>query len=616
MRFLKVFIVGFIVLFLFQKHILGQSLSCPDAQILCSFSELDGFTGTMPQTNEIDEPIPLCEGGGLPQNMSWFGFIAGNSDMIVKLTTSNCQNGNLIQYGIYESCAFENAVVCQSIPTDANGGITINLTGLSPGEDYFFFIDGDQGAYCDYEIRVFSQPGDLMLPQPTEVTCIGDNCDQGSCTPQPYSFQVQGLDYSITYEWTIEPLPAGFPPNPQIVEGTNEATFDLSGGQYSICVVATNGCTSTDPVCLDIDTGQALEGSFVHNKNACSGTEVMAKLEVPAWVSGIQVMTAVTDEDSLIVLTDTSREISVSGNCENRLLFAVIYNSDENPDFGGELGEKLILPDCQAMCCSVVRSSISFQDTVPPEPLNPPADITISCLEDLTALENLIFTDDCSGELIAKPVEVRNVTECSGGTIDRIWTTIDSCGNEGSYTMKISLIPQDQGTFVNPPADLILDCSDALPPIPDLEWNGACTQSATVAGEMIGAGDICSGDTIYYFWTYTDSCGTTTEYTQKLVPKPVITLPNVFYPSSTAGNDRFYIFSNIGNLEIDQFEIYNRWGNRVFENTHFMSNQKEQGWDGTINGRPAAEGVYVYFVKITLPNAEVTTLAGDILLMN
>lgn len=64
-------------------------------------------------------------------------------------------------------------------------------------------------------------------------------------------------------------------------------------------------------------------------------------------------------------------------------------------------------------------------------------------------------------------------------------------------------------------------------------------------------------------------------------------IPNAFSPNNDNVNDYFHVGDwNITKLNI---AIYNRWGDQIYssENTNFM-------WDGTHNGRPAPEGVYVY----------------------
>ena len=45
--------------------------------------------------------------------------------------------------------------------------------------------------------------------------------------------------------------------------------------------------------------------------------------------------------------------------------------------------------------------------------------------------------------------------------------------------------------------------------------------------------------------------------------------------------------------------IYNRWGHLVYK-----SNDPAKGWDGTIGGRPAAEGAYYYVIRALGTDAE------------
>lgn len=66
-------------------------------------------------------------------------------------------------------------------------------------------------------------------------------------------------------------------------------------------------------------------------------------------------------------------------------------------------------------------------------------------------------------------------------------------------------------------------------------------------------------------------------------------LPNAFVPTSTnPGSNRFGILNN-NVIKLNYFQIYNRYGQLVFETT-----DPNQGWDGTFNGALAQEGVYVW----------------------
>ena len=52
------------------------------------------------------------------------------------------------------------------------------------------------------------------------------------------------------------------------------------------------------------------------------------------------------------------------------------------------------------------------------------------------------------------------------------------------------------------------------------------------------------------------------------------------------------LFSNV-NAQTEEFKIYNRWGQLVFDH----KNREELSWDGTYNGEACSAGTYVYYLK-------------------
>lgn len=84
-------------------------------------------------------------------------------------------------------------------------------------------------------------------------------------------------------------------------------------------------------------------------------------------------------------------------------------------------------------------------------------------------------------------------------------------------------------------------------------------------------------------------------------------VPNVFTPNGDGLNDEF----RVQYRSIVEFHcwVYNRWGKLVYEWT-----DPAKGWDGTINGRPAAEGAYFYVIRArgsdADPNQGYTTKAA------
>ena len=81
------------------------------------------------------------------------------------------------------------------------------------------------------------------------------------------------------------------------------------------------------------------------------------------------------------------------------------------------------------------------------------------------------------------------------------------------------------------------------------------------------------------------------------VSESMLTVPNVFTPNGDGMNDEFRVVYR----SIKEFHcwVYNRWGHKVYEWT-----DPSKGWDGTIGGRPAAEGAYYYVIRALGTDAE------------
>ncbi len=96
-----------------------------------------------------------------------------------------------------------------------------------------------------------------------------------------------------------------------------------------------------------------------------------------------------------------------------------------------------------------------------------------------------------------------------------------------------------------------------------------------------------------------------------------IFIPNIFSPSNGEnGNQTFNLFTSASNnVTIDYLSIYDRWGNLVFHQKDYLSNDPSLGWDGKYNGQDANQGVYVYSCKITFMDGSEKIFIGDILLV-
>jgi len=94
-----------------------------------------------------------------------------------------------------------------------------------------------------------------------------------------------------------------------------------------------------------------------------------------------------------------------------------------------------------------------------------------------------------------------------------------------------------------------------------------------------------------------------------------IFVPNVFSPNSDGTNDRLGVYSNIAAVNVDLFQIYDRWGGLIFESENLPLNDPTMGWDGTFKGKSLNAGVYIYQAKIRFLDNEVRDYSGDVTLL-
>lgn len=87
-----------------------------------------------------------------------------------------------------------------------------------------------------------------------------------------------------------------------------------------------------------------------------------------------------------------------------------------------------------------------------------------------------------------------------------------------------------------------------------------------------------------------------------------VKVPTAFTPNGDGNNDILYPRAiKVTNL---QFEIFNRWGQMVYE-----SQQLTDGWDGTFHDIPLNSEVFVYFIRATCPDRTTIERKGTVTLI-
>lgn len=120
-----------------------------------------------------------------------------------------------------------------------------------------------------------------------------------------------------------------------------------------------------------------------------------------------------------------------------------------------------------------------------------------------------------------------------------------------------------------------------------------------------------------YSLTVTDEngCRATDDIFILVEKVPRVYVPNAFSPNADGINDVFYINAGTEALEIKSFRVFDRWGNLVFEGENLKPNDPNYGWDGSFNGRPMNNAVFVYYAEIAFVDGSSEVVKGEVALL-
>ena len=408
-----------------------------------------------------DGPTPLCGPSSIPNNPTFFAFTAWCTDLTLECSFSNCtaNNGVIgVQIAIYDDCDFSNAVACNVAPADCNTDNKIlSMTGLNIGDVYYFLIDGCLGAYCDVSIDIIGTCGEETI-SPWTLPITGEI---NACAGNIESYIVEDLDGAATYHWYIDGT---------LSNSTSTNTNDISWttpGNYQLCIDASNDpCVleSDDPlpICTTISVYGSEAGTLTINPTTLCPSEI-ANLSVSGQSTGPDnaQMILITDLSGVIIdIINASTGTFTSPDCD----VFMVYSYNYIPAIGTipVIGQNVNNIDCVAECCDLKTQNLSFEDVESPIFNNLPDDLTLDCTDLIPPMVDQEWTDNCDGNGMVVGNETGSVDGCFGGSLSRTWTYTDQCNNSVSHTQNITVNPTPVTTFINPPADITVDCNLSL----------------------------------------------------------------------------------------------------------------------------------------------------------
>jgi gliding motility-associated-like protein len=92
-------------------------------------------------------------------------------------------------------------------------------------------------------------------------------------------------------------------------------------------------------------------------------------------------------------------------------------------------------------------------------------------------------------------------------------------------------------------------------------------------------------------------------------------IPGAFTPDRDGINDRFTLYGGKDLVNIRKMEIFDRWGNKLFDAEDLPPNDQEYGWEGTFRGMPLDPGVFLFSAEVEFDDGEIFSYRGEITIL-
>ena len=444
--------------------------------------------------------------------------------------------------------------------TAAPGGATLNgsttsttFTGLAPGTNYTFTVTNNDGctSVVSASVTINTVPGAPAAPTAGTVT-------QPTCAVPTGTIEVAaplGAQYTYSIDGTT--FQAG-------------TTFSgLAPGAYTITVLDnTSGCSSVSASTVTIDpVANAPVATLVSSTSVTCNGDSDGALEIS--ISGGTAPYTITwnpnvgNSTSVDNLAAGSYTVNISDDngCSTSETFTV-----------GAPNELLVNGTSTNVLCGIADGTITTAvagGTAPYTYAWTPNGETTTSLSELAAGTYSVQVTDDNGCTASQSFTLN--------TIGNLPVNIDPSYVEIEAGESVVLTATGGDNYVWTPTTG-LSCTTCPNP----------TANPTV--------------TTTYYVSATDDNGCVGGDSSIVVIKLAcgdLFVPTIFSPNGTGpdANNKLCVFGTASCIEELKFQVYNRWGEIVFETTDI-----ENCWDGNYKDKPANSGVFVYRLYVKLYN--------------
>ncbi len=243
------FLLPLLLLLFFHSDLFAQPSPCgpvPDMTTTCIeacvICDIDGYTGINDDTQVGQAPPDFCT--NTVHHMQWIAFIAGSTNLRITVTPSNCDDGEGLEVGIYESLdcnTFHRVSNCDGDIQEGETGVFNNTEPLVIGQYYYFVMDGNNGDICNYTIHVTS--GSTMVPPLLPAEAVEGPAQV--CQSESVNYFIPAIVGANFYKWTLDGQP--------VANGRAATLAFPTAGLHELCVTAFNVCDTVAPSCKTVE---------------------------------------------------------------------------------------------------------------------------------------------------------------------------------------------------------------------------------------------------------------------------------------------------------------------------------------------------------------------------
>lgn len=250
--------------------------------------------------------------------------------------------------------------------------------------------------------------------------------------------------------------------------------------------------------------------------------------------------------------------------------------------------------------------------------LNPPDGICINTPFELNIIGDYQSIDYGNGTLVNSPL---NIPYTEAGEYDIVVTSVEDdndCVQYASHTINVfappsvNIVPEQLELEAGQTVELSFEINPTRT-ISEILWEGDSIDYPQ--DRFVNITPTQSGN---YYVTIIDEYGcTATDSVRVSINNEYdIFVPNAFTPDGNGVNDTLFIHARSGLVEnIKLFQIYDRWGEKVFEMRNCDANDSGCGWDGYFRSRVMDNAVFVWYAEIDFINGVKDEFQGDVTLI-